>query len=310
MGAREQTIEKRDRLLASGVPAPVARVQGPRNVLPFAARAKTYSETIAGGLRVASVTRDQLATLMVRECLDARKNSCGTPKLIFAANGQTISLAARDAEFRRFHELADHVHADGQAVVFATRFFARPGIPERSSTTDFFHDAARAARLHGLRFFLFGATEEVNAACAEAMLAKHPGLVIAGRRHGYFGADEEASICEEINASRADVVWIGLGVPLEQSFAVRNRHRLRAGWLVLAGGCFNYVTGHYARAPQWMQRAGFEWLHRLWREPRRLFWRYATTNPHALWLLLTRTSELATSARRKTASWEAIVPAE
>ena len=64
---------------------------------------------------------------------------------------------------------------------------------------------------------------------------------------------------------------------------------------MVAGGCFNYVSGRYKRAPLWMQRAGLEWLHRLWREPRRLFLRYAITNPHALWLLLTRTFPIASA---------------
>jgi exopolysaccharide biosynthesis WecB/TagA/CpsF family protein len=113
-----------------------------------------------------------------------------------------------------------------------------------------------------------------------------------GRRHGYFSQADEAEICEDINRLGADIVWVGLGIPLEQAFCVRNKHRLDVGWMVTAGGCFNYVTGHYRRAPLWMQKIGFEWLHRLWREPRRLLWRYAFTNPHALFLLLTRTSSL------------------
>src|SRR5208282_882822 len=165
-------------------------------------------------------------------------------------------------------------------------------ILERSATTDFFHDAAVAACEHGLKFYLLGATEEVNARCAEVMGALYPGLQIVGRRHGYFSQAEEAEICDEINRSGTDVVWIGLGIPLEQIFCVRNKHRLDTGWIVTAGGCFNYVTGHYRRAPAWMQMVGLEWLHRVWREPRRLFWRYAVTNPHALFLLLTRTNSL------------------
>jgi exopolysaccharide biosynthesis WecB/TagA/CpsF family protein len=253
---------------------------------------KSYPEVLAGGLRIACLSRADLVRLMVRECLEARRSRGTAPKLVFGANGQAISLAAQDAEFRRFHEIADHIHADGQPLVLMARLLASPPIPERSPVTDFFHDAASAARERGLRFYLLGATEKNNAACADIMQARHPGLVIAGRRHGYFRPDEEAAICAEINAARADVVWVGLGIPREQAFCVRNRHRIRAGWLIAAGGCFNYVSGHYARAPRWMQLAGLEWLYRLWREPRRLFWRYATTNPHALYLLLTRTSRM------------------
>ena len=69
------------------------------------------------------------------------------------------------------------------------------------------------------------------------------------------------------------MIWVGLSVPLEYEFAVRNKDRLKAGWLVTCGGCFNFVTGAYRRAPQWMQQAGLEWLFRLAREPKRLFWR-------------------------------------
>lgn len=254
---------------------------------------KPYPEVIAGGLRVACASRADLVRLMVRECLEARRFYGAPPKLVFGVNGQAISMAARNPELRRHHELADHVHADGQPLVLLARLLAQPPIPERSPVTDFFHDAAVAAREHGLRFFLLGGTEENNAACARIMQTIYPGLIIAGRRHGYFTAEDEADICAEINETRADIVWVGLGIPLEQAFCVRNRHRIHSGWLVGAGGCFNYVSGQYRRAPGWMQLTGFEWLHRLWREPKRLFWRYAVTNPHALYLLLTRTQTIA-----------------
>ena len=96
-----------------------------------------------------------------------------------------------------------------------------------------------------------------------------------GRRHGYFSHLDEDDICDEINLTQPDVIWVGLSLPLEYEFAVRNRSRLKAGWLVTCGGCFNYITGDYTRAPRWMQAIGLEWLHRMWREPKRLFWRYA-----------------------------------
>ena len=44
-----------------------------------------------------------------------------------------------------------------------------------------------------------------------------------GRRHGYFSRDEEDDICDEINLTQPDVIWVGLSVPLEYEFAVRNK---------------------------------------------------------------------------------------
>ncbi|HEY1961477.1 MAG TPA: WecB/TagA/CpsF family glycosyltransferase [Rhizomicrobium sp.] len=226
---------------------------------------------------------------MVGDCLAARGGK-RRPKLVFASNGHAIALAATDAQFRKYFEAANLIHADGQPVVLASKLLTRHPIPERSATTDFIHDAAHAGAESGLSFFLLGATERVNAQCAMALELQYGCLHIAGRRHGYFTPDEEAALCDSINSSGADVLWVGLGVPLEYDFCVRNRHRLNAGWIVTCGGCFNFVTGDYARAPEWMQRCGLEWLYRLLREPRRLFWRYAITNPLALFALLTKTA--------------------
>lgn len=252
---------------------------------------RAYREVLVGGLRTACVSREQLASLMVGDCLAAR-GGARRPKLVFASNGHAIAMAATDARFRGQFAAANLIHADGQPVVFASKLMTKAPIPERSATTDFIHDAARAASEHGLRFYLLGATEDANARCAGALRETYPKLAIAGRRDGFFSTDEEAEICDRINASKADVLWVGLGVPLEYEFCVRNRDRLKVGWIVTSGGCFNFVTGDYARAPHWMQAAGLEWLHRLAREPRRLFWRYAVTNPLALFALLTRTGSL------------------
>jgi exopolysaccharide biosynthesis WecB/TagA/CpsF family protein len=249
---------------------------------------RNYREVTVGGIRTACVSRKQLTQLMVGDCLAARSYE-RKPRLIFASNGHAIAMAATDARFRRQFDAATLIHADGQPIVFASKATRSP-IPERSATTDFIHDAAAAARDTGLRFYLLGATEQVNADCAARLTEDYQGLTIAGRRNGYFGGEDEAAICDAINASGADVLWVGLGVPLEYEFCIRNKHRLKVGWIVTAGGCFNFVTGEYRRAPGWMQAAGLEWLYRLWREPRRLFWRYAVTNPRALFTLLTRTT--------------------
>jgi N-acetylglucosaminyldiphosphoundecaprenol N-acetyl-beta-D-mannosaminyltransferase len=260
---------------------------------PHAAEAAndSYSEVIVGGIATACLSRDGLARMMLQDCLDARQNPERHPKLVFAANGHTIALSARDEAFRFTFEQADITHADGQATVFASRMTNTP-IPERSATTDFIHDAAKLAARHNLRFFLLGATEEANREAARILEETYPGLKVVGRRHGYFSRDEEEEICDEINLTLPDVIWVGLSAPLEYEFAVRNKTRLSGGWLVTCGGCYNFITGANPRAPRWMQNVGLEWLFRLMNEPRRLFWRYAVTNPLAIFLLLTRTSSI------------------
>ena len=249
-----------------------------------------YADIVVGGLRTACLSRAGLTAAMVQDCIASRADENRMPKLVFASNGHAIAMAATDPVFRFTFDQADIIHADGQAAVLASRLLTATPIPERSATTDFIHDASAAAVEHGLRFFLLGATEEANAEAARILRETYPGLQIVGRHHGYFSELEEDELCDEINLTQPDVVWVGLSVPREYEFAVRNKARLKAGWLVTCGGCYNFVTGAYKRAPAWMQSAGLEWLFRLWREPKRLFWRYAVTNPVAIFLLLTRTN--------------------
>ncbi len=111
-----------------------------------------YIEVMVGGIATACLSRDDLARMMLRDCLAARENPDRRPKLIFASNGHAISLASQDAAFRATLQQADIIHADGQAAVFASRLLTDTPIPERSATTDFIHDAAKMAAEHGLRF--------------------------------------------------------------------------------------------------------------------------------------------------------------
>lgn len=272
--------------LTKFAPAPRPVAAAPANDRPANDR---YAEIVVGGIRTACLSRAQLTALMIEDCLVARANPALAPKLVFATNGNAVATAALDKRVAAQFTAADIVHADGQPIVTASRLFAHTPISERSATTDFLHDAAKACVEQGLRLFLLGASEEVNAACAHILRMTYPGIQIVGRRNGYFGASEEAGICKTINESGADVVFVGLGMVAEQDFCLRNKAILRAGWLVTCGGCFNFAAGDYKRAPEWMQDSGLEWLHRLMCEPRRLFRRYAVTNTIAIFLLLTRT---------------------
>ncbi len=249
---------------------------------------ETVKHVVVGGIKTACLSRVELTDLMVKDCL-ARRESDMPPALIFDSNGHGLSVAASDPSFRADLEKADIIHADGSVIVSAANKFTDGHIGDRSATTDYFHDAAAAAVEKDLTMYLLGATEDVNKRCADILIKTYPGLKIVGRRNGYFSKEEEKDVCQEISALKPDIVWIGLGKPKEQDFCVRHKEIISAGWLITCGGCYNYVTGDYPRAPQWMQDRGLEWLHRMCTKPKQLFWRYLTTNPHALYLIATKT---------------------
>lgn len=240
-----------------------------------------------GGLTTASISRTELAQQMVEDCMTARQDRhCWSPKVVLSSNGQGIALAGSDPTFMGAMEKADIIHADGMPVVFASRLTRHP-LPERIATTDFFHDAAKAASANGLSFFILGASETQNEAATRQIQCLYPQLKIAGRRNGYFDEAEDESVCAEIRASGADVLWVALGKPQQEYWSIRNRDRLKGiGWIKTCGGLYAFLAGDAPRAPQWMQALGLEWLYRALNEPRRLGFRYLTTNPYALYRLI------------------------
>lgn len=244
-----------------------------------------HPETVrVGGVPVSTLSLDGLIEKMLVEA-PRRRASGQRPWLVFDCNGHGLSLNATDKAFAADLAEADLIHADGQVIVKASHWQGGPAIADRSSTTDMFIDSLPGAAAAGVRYYLLGGTEQVNADCAERITTSTPGLELAGRRNGFWKPEEEAAVIDAINAAAPDVLWVGTGKPREQAFCVRNRDRIKAGWVVTCGGLFNYITGDYPRAPVWMQQAGLEWLHRMATNPRHLAWRYLTTNPHALYLI-------------------------
>ena len=243
-----------------------------------------------GGLPIALINRANSAELMLDAAL--RRRGSTLPPLIFtSANGQVLSMSARHPMVRKLFLAADLIHADGMPLVLVSRLFHKRPLPARVCTTDLFHDVARVAPSRGARMFLLGATKEVIDEAARRIRRLYPALDLAGHASGYMRrAEDEERVIELINAARPDILWLGLGIPAEQAFAVRNRNRLRVGLIKTSGGLFDYISGKNARAPAWMQHAGLEWAFRTYLEPRRLAGRYLATNPHALFLLLTRTA--------------------
>jgi N-acetylglucosaminyldiphosphoundecaprenol N-acetyl-beta-D-mannosaminyltransferase len=238
-----------------------------------------------GGLPIAVIDRVASARLII-DLARARRGR--RPVVMTSANGQVVSLVARDPDARRLFLAADLIHADGQPLVFASRLRSPAPLPERVATTDLFHDVARLAELEGASFYLLGADTEVIERAVARVRERYPRLAIAGYRSGYFAGDEDR-IVEEINAVAPDVLWVGMGVPREQAFAHAYRHRLtNVGVIKTSGGLFDFLSEKNSRAPGWMQAAGLEWLYRTALEPRRLLMRYLTTNPHAAYLLLTK----------------------
>jgi N-acetylglucosaminyldiphosphoundecaprenol N-acetyl-beta-D-mannosaminyltransferase len=201
---------------------------------------------------------------------------------ICVAATHTVVACQEDDELRSAVLGADLTVPDGQPLVWALRLLGHP-LESRVYGPDLMEAACARAALTGRRFYLYGGRNPgALAQLARQLRLRHPGLQIVGGHAPPFRPltpEEEDRVAADINRSRADVVWVGIGVPKQEKWMAHMRDRLDAPVLIGVGAAFDFHAGLIPQAPAWLQRHGMEWAFRLAHEPRRLWRRYLRYNP-------------------------------
>jgi N-acetylglucosaminyldiphosphoundecaprenol N-acetyl-beta-D-mannosaminyltransferase len=209
----------------------------------------------------------------------------GRPLQHSALNAAKLVRIQHDAPLRAAVAGSELVTADGQAVVWASRVLGQP-VPARVTGIDLFDALLALAARRGYRVYLLGARPHVVARAAAEIRSRHPDLVLAGFRDGYFGAAETESVVEEIRAAEPQLLFVALETPVKETFLAKYRGRIGAPFVMGIGGALDVMAGERRRAPRVLQRLGLEWGYRLAQDPRRLARRYVVGNTVFTWLVL------------------------
>lgn len=208
----------------------------------------------------------------------------GESRVVCCCNAHSVVTAQQDAAFRQVLAQADLATPDGAPVAWMLRRQGAAGQP-RVSGPDLMRDYCAHAAASGEAIFLLGSTPATLQRLQDRLRERWPTLRIAGAISPPFrplSPTEDEAIVQAIRASGAGTLWVGLGCPLQERWMAAHRGRLQAVQIGV-GAAFDFHAGTLRRAPAWMQAAGLEWLHRLAREPRRLFGRYVFTNTAFVW---------------------------
>jgi N-acetylglucosaminyldiphosphoundecaprenol N-acetyl-beta-D-mannosaminyltransferase len=231
------------------------------------------------GVEVANLSEDEAIAFIDRLVGEAGPHYCAV------VNAAKIVAANEDGALKRALLEADLVTADGMSIVWASRLLGRP-LKQRVTGIDLFERLVDRAAAQGWSVYFLGAREESVSRVAEGFRKSHPTLRIAGWRNGYFDASESEFVAEAIRSSKADLLFVAMGSPVQELWIASNLGRTGVHFAMGVGGSFDHVSGFARRAPEWMQRMGLEWFYRLVREPRRLWRRYLVGNSAFTWLVV------------------------
>ena len=192
----------------------------------------------------------------------------------------SIMEANNDPNYKFLLNHADMRTPDGMPLVWLSRLSGKSKI-SRVCGPDLMAILAARSRTTGHRHYFYGGAPGVATELARNLVERYPGLHVVGTHQPGLlrpGEMERAEVIGQINASTADIVWVGLGSPKQDWWIANHRKLLDAPVLIAVGAAFDFHSGRISRAPKWMQKAGLEWLFRLSQDPRRLWRRYLVYN--------------------------------
>ena len=226
------------------------------------------------GLKVTPLTVQELHGFIGRT-IDA-----GERHLVLNVNVHCMNLAHGKPWLKEFLNSAPVVFCDGAGVMWAAKLQGR-AIPERITYADWMWQLAEYCESKGYSLFFLGARPGVAEKAAARLKDLFPKLLIKGCRDGFFDAEGPGneSVVESVNAAKADILVMGLGMPRQEEWLKRNWSRVNPAVALTGGACFDFVSGSVPRCPRFMADHSMEWLYRLYVEPKRMFRRYVMGNP-------------------------------
>ena len=241
------------------------------------------------GINYTNVTLTDALAIALTSLTNNKKSN------IYFLNSDCLLKTQHDQEYCNIINPTNLILPDGVGIRFATWLFGGK-MKGNCNGTDFSPLLMKKAAEKGYKIFFLGAKEGIAQKAAENVKKSIPGIHIVGTHSGYLNNDEEA--VKMINDSQADILFVAMGVPIQEKWIARNRDKLSPRLCLGVGALFDYLSGNSPRAPKIIRILYLEWLWRVIVEPKRLFKRYLVDGVGFFcWLVGYRIKQLITGEK-------------
>ena len=264
----------------------------------------SYPKYLVDGVEIDAISIDAATRYIVQVASEPSTHAC------YVAKPYVEFFAAReDPRVRGLLNQAELCLPDGVSLNWATTFLygthhhwwdvvatgaqlvfrpkaAYAFLPDRFAGPNVTWPLLERCEQANLRVLLMGSPKHGSIIETANVIRRHlPNITIVGALKGEIGGLRGAelleglragisieTVAEEIRSHKPDVILVGMGFPLQETLMAQLQGLLSHGVMIGEGGTFDYQSfgGQAARAPQFMQKLGIEWLWRLIREPSRI----------------------------------------
>ncbi|NJL11543.1 MAG: WecB/TagA/CpsF family glycosyltransferase [Calothrix sp. SM1_7_51] len=236
---------------------------------------KKFDEISLLGIKFHKVKVAELIDYVVRSGKQERK------QIVSNVNVRAVNFAVDLPWYRNFINQSDLVFCDGFGVLLGAKLCGHcVNSSHRMTCPDYIEQLAKSCERENVSLFLLAGKPGIVEKAISKLKIIAPKLKVSGH-HGHFGkfGEENESVIQKINMFRPDILFVGFGMPLQESWIQENIDRIDAKVFLPLGACLDFYTGNIYRGPQWMTERGLEWVSRLFTEPKRLWSRYVIGNP-------------------------------
>lgn len=233
------------------------------------------------GVRVDNISKEAAVNEVLKFLYSS--DAAGAKKIYFT-NVHTICLARKDEVFRRIINNGDLVLPDGSGLKIAGKIFSNP-IRDNLNGTDFTPLILHIAEERHMGVYFLGSKEDIIMDCVGEVKKRFPRLRIAGYHSGFFKPEEIPQLIRNINETMPDILLVGMGSPIQETFINNNSKKLNTAACFAVGGLFDFLSGNKKRAPIIIRKAGMEWLFRFIKDPKTKWERILIEIPYFLLLV-------------------------
>jgi N-acetylglucosaminyldiphosphoundecaprenol N-acetyl-beta-D-mannosaminyltransferase len=203
-----------------------------------------------------------------------------TKNRVAICNANTLVRSVRNTQVRTSINNFTIKAPDGFPVAKALSFLTKQKF-SRVDGYKVFLQTIQKGLSRGTRHYFFGNNDEITQLMINTLTQKFPDMNIAGYLcPEVMSADDLVErYKKEIQSINADIIWVSLGFPKQELFIDTLCNEIETSInFVGVGAVFEWVAGTKKKAPEWIADLGFEWLLRLFQDPKRLYKRYLIDN--------------------------------
>lgn len=202
-------------------------------------------------------------------------------RVINTINPHSYCVSKEDKEFEDALNASDILLPDGVGFVLAAKILNNQTI-KRITGADIHQYLLQQANFKSQKVFYLGAAQSTLRLIETKVKNNYPNITVSSLSPPYksqFSDKETTQMLEKINEFRPDILFVGMTAPKQEKWVFNNKENINANIIVSVGAVFDFYAGNVKRSSTFWINLGLEWLPRLVREPRRLFYRNFVSTP-------------------------------